>query len=82
MGIDFSSSITREAFEQMAGDFFQRAAVPLLTILERNNLTATDVANIEMVGGGVRVPKLQESLTEALGGRQLSRCYAHHAAQS
>eukprot|EP00193_Tetraselmis_chui_P004076 CAMPEP_0177768970 /NCGR_PEP_ID=MMETSP0491_2-20121128/10035_1 /TAXON_ID=63592 /ORGANISM="Tetraselmis chuii, Strain PLY429" /LENGTH=991 /DNA_ID=CAMNT_0019285873 /DNA_START=172 /DNA_END=3147 /DNA_ORIENTATION=- len=72
-GIDFSSSISRDTFEGLAADFFVRAAVPLLAILERNNLTANDVSDIEMLGGGVRVPKLQESLTEALNGRQLSR---------
>ena len=72
-GIDFASSVTREKFEELAADFFERAAKPLLTILERNGLEPSDVTNIELIGGGVRVPKLQESLTAALNGQPLSR---------
>jgi len=72
-GIDFSSSITREKFEELAADFFERSAKPLLTVLERNGLKPTDVTNIELMGGGVRVPKLQEALQEALDGQTLSR---------
>lgn len=72
-GIDFSSSITRERFEELAAGFFSDAAKPLLKVLERNGLKPSDIANIELLGGGVRVPKLQDSLTAALGGQILSR---------
>eukprot|EP00191_Tetraselmis_sp_GSL018_P000225 CAMPEP_0177610198 /NCGR_PEP_ID=MMETSP0419_2-20121207/19625_1 /TAXON_ID=582737 /ORGANISM="Tetraselmis sp., Strain GSL018" /LENGTH=935 /DNA_ID=CAMNT_0019105435 /DNA_START=222 /DNA_END=3029 /DNA_ORIENTATION=- len=72
-GIDFSSTITREKFEELATGFFARVAEPLTRVLERNGLSPEDVANIELIGGGVRVPKLQETLMAALNGRQLSR---------
>jgi len=72
-GIDFASSITREKFEELAADFFDRAAKPLLAILKRNGLKPTDVSSIELIGGGTRVPKLQDALTAALDGQPLSR---------
>lgn len=53
------SSITRDAFEELAGDFFKRAAAPLQRILQRNNLTSADVDAVELLGGGTRVPRLQ-----------------------
>lgn len=67
------SSITREEFESLAGDFFARAAEPLVRIIARNNLTAADLSAVELLGGGSRVPKLQSLLSEALGGRVLDR---------
>ena len=53
------SSITREAFEGLVADFFQRAAAPLLRIIERNSLKPEDIDSVELLGGGSRVPKLQ-----------------------
>lgn len=37
-GVDFRASVTRLQLETMAGDWFKRAAQPLLTLLERNNM--------------------------------------------
>lgn len=54
-----------------AGDFWERAAKPLEVLLERNNLTAADLAAVELLGGGSRVPRLKAELSKALGGRAL-----------
>ncbi|KXZ47053.1 hypothetical protein GPECTOR_38g290 [Gonium pectorale] len=72
-GKDFQSSITREQFETLAADFFERAVAPLRRILERNKLQPGDVDAVELLGGGSRVPRLQAVLSEALGGRGLDR---------
>ncbi len=53
------------------GDFWQRATLPLSTLLSRNNLTAADLAAVELLGGGSRVPRLKQALSEVLGGRAL-----------
>ncbi len=37
------SSITREQFEELAADFFDRAAAPLRRLLERNAVKLEDV---------------------------------------
>lgn len=72
-GKDFQSSITREDFETLVSGFFERAAAPLLRIIERNSLKPEDVDAVELLGGGSRVPRLQAVLSEALGGRGLDR---------
>ncbi|GFR42342.1 hypothetical protein Agub_g3033, partial [Astrephomene gubernaculifera] len=72
-GRDFQSSISREAFEGLAADFFGRATAPLRRLLERNGLAAGDIDAVELLGGGSRVPRLQAALSEVLGGRGLDR---------
>lgn len=54
-----------------AGDFWERAAAPLRTLLERNNLTSADVTAVELLGGTSRVPRLKQALSDVLGGRAL-----------
>ncbi|KAI3435832.1 hypothetical protein D9Q98_001890 [Chlorella vulgaris] len=68
---DFRSSITRERFEQLAGDFWARAVEPVTTLLRRNNLTAADITAFELLGGTSRVPAVKQALSAALGGRTL-----------
>ncbi|PNG99289.1 Heat shock protein 17, partial [Tetrabaena socialis] len=51
-GIDFQSTITRDAFEVLAKDFFSRATAPLKRIMERNGLQPGDIDAFELLGGG------------------------------
>ena len=75
-GQDFRSSIKRQQLEDLAGDFFQRAAKPLQRLLQRNGLAATDVHAVELLGGGSRIPKLQAELGQVLSGRVLDKYVA------
>ncbi|KAL3157632.1 hypothetical protein ABBQ32_012079 [Trebouxia sp. C0010 RCD-2024] len=72
-GQDFRSSIKRQQLEELAGDFFQRAAKPLQKLLQRNGLAPTDVHAVELLGGGSRIPKLQAELGLVLKGRLLDK---------
>lgn len=76
-GRDFRSSIDRKAFEKLAGSHFARSAAPLAAVLSGNGNSGTvkisDLAAVELVGGGTRVPGLQAALSKALGGRALDR---------
>lgn len=72
-GVDFKSTISREEFEAIAerAGVWQRATAPVIEILKRNNLTAADLASVELLGGSSRIPKVKSALSEALGGRAL-----------
>ena len=72
-GKDFRSSIKRQNLEELAGDFFQRTAVPLQQLLQRNKLTPQDVQAVELLGGGSRVPAVQAALSQVLNGRSLDK---------
>ena len=54
-----------------AGDFWTRAATPLLLLLERNEVQPSELGGVELLGGTSRVPRLKAALSEALGGRVL-----------
>lgn len=68
---DFRSTISRQKFEELAGDFWARAVEPVTTLLARNNLTSADLAGVQLLGGTSRVPRIKAALSEALGGRAL-----------
>lgn len=60
-------------FLRMHRFLLYRAAAPLTRLLERNNIKPADLAGVQLLGGGSRIPALQAALTEALGGRTLDR---------
>ena len=67
--------VRREVFERLAGDFWERAAAPLVDLLARNaDVKVADLAAVELLGGGSRIPRVQAALSAALGGRALDRC--------
>lgn len=61
---DFQTTIKREAFEEMCKEMFARLTEPIQKALQTAGLTMKDVQQVEVVGGGWRVPKVQEVLSE------------------
>eukprot|EP01116_Phalansterium_solitarium_P019907 TRINITY_DN5727_c0_g1_i1.p1 TRINITY_DN5727_c0_g1~~TRINITY_DN5727_c0_g1_i1.p1 ORF type:complete len:1020 (-),score=364.52 TRINITY_DN5727_c0_g1_i1:14-3073(-) len=64
---DFKTKVTRKQFEELCADLFDRAVVPLRDVLERSNFSIEDVQYVELVGGGGRIPRVQQKLAELLG---------------
>ncbi|TDH66513.1 hypothetical protein CCR75_007001 [Bremia lactucae] len=69
--IDFFTSITRSKLEALSSDLFERTLKPVEVALEKAGLTVADIDEIELVGGGVRMPKIQQQLAEFFGGKDL-----------
>mmetsp|Transcript_141604 Transcript_141604/g.394741 ORF Transcript_141604/g.394741 Transcript_141604/m.394741 type:complete len:920 (+) Transcript_141604:85-2844(+) len=61
---DFQTTIKREDFEEMCKDMFARLTDPIDKALKIANATMPDIQQVELVGGGWRVPKVQELLSE------------------
>ncbi|KAL7142345.1 hypothetical protein ABFS83_08G117500 [Erythranthe nasuta] len=70
---DFRSTITREKFEEICEDIWEKALVPLKEVLKHSGLNADDLYGVELIGGATRVPKLQAKLQEFLGRKELDR---------
>lgn len=68
---DFRASVDRDTFEHLGGTFWERAVQPVLTLMERNNLTVADLSAFELLGGSSRIPRVKTVLSQALGGRAL-----------
>lgn len=69
--IDASAMITRQEFEAMVEPLLNRATVPLKQALEDARLSKEDIDQIEIIGGGSRVPALKERI-QAFFGKPLS----------
>ncbi|PWA97169.1 heat shock protein 70 family [Artemisia annua] len=70
---DFRSSITRQKFEELCEDLWERSVIPLKELLKDSGLKVDDIYAFELIGGGTRVPKLQAKLQEFLGRSDLDR---------
>eukprot|EP00897_Mesotaenium_endlicherianum_P006776 jgi/Mesen1/6126/ME000313S05248 len=71
--IDFRTSITRSKFEELCGDLWARAVLPLKDVLADANVSVADLEAVELLGGATRVPRLQAALSEFVGGKGLDR---------
>nr|QBS00792.1 HSP70 [Agave sisalana] len=71
--IDFRSTITREKFEELCGDLWDQALVPVKEVLKHSGLKLDDIYAVELIGGATRVPKIQAKLQEFLGRQDLDK---------
>ncbi|KAI9980623.1 hypothetical protein PInf_009926 [Phytophthora infestans] len=69
--IDFFTSMTRSKLEELSSDLFERTLKPVEVALEKAGLTAADIDEVEIIGGGVRMPKIQQQLSEFFDGKDL-----------
>lgn len=60
--IDASSSLTREAFEELIAGLLEKTTVPLEKALAQAGLTKDDIDAVELVGGTTRVPALKSRI--------------------
>lgn len=63
--------LKREELEEAGKPFFAKVAAPVHEALKKAGLTIEDIDLVELVGGGVRVPKITEILEEALNRKDL-----------
>ncbi|KAJ6870208.1 heat shock 70 kDa protein 17-like [Populus alba x Populus x berolinensis] len=70
---DFRSTITREKFEELCADLWDRSLVPLKEVLKHSGLDLDELYAVELIGGATRVPKLQAKLQEFLGKNELDK---------
>jgi len=65
----YSSHISRAKLEELCHEELVRAVKPIQDALDRAGLTLDDVHSIEMLGGGMRIPRVQEEILKALKGK-------------
>lgn len=70
---DFRSTITRQKFEEMCEDLWERSIIPVKELLKHSGLKVDEISAFELIGGGTRVPKLQAKLQEFLGRSDVDR---------
>ncbi|KAK3227333.1 hypothetical protein Dsin_007195 [Dipteronia sinensis] len=70
---DFRSSITREKFEELCEDLWEKSLIPIKEVLKHSGLKMDEIYAVELIGGATRVPKLQAKLQEFLGRTELDK---------
>jgi heat shock protein 1/8 len=72
-GEDYTTTISRAKFEQLAEGFFNKSLEPLSRVLQDAKISKNDVDEIVLVGGTTRIPKIQELLSNYFNGKQLNK---------
>lgn len=63
----FHTVITRQLFEELNEDLFQKILAPVETVLAEGNLQKEDVDEIVLVGGSTRIPRIRRLISEFFG---------------
>ncbi|XP_048471275.1 hypoxia up-regulated protein 1 [Rhincodon typus] len=71
--IDFKAKVTRQKFEELCSDLFERVADPVHQALKVAEMKMEDIDHVILVGGATRVPKVQEVLLKAVGKKELGK---------
>lgn len=62
--VDLITKVTRAEFEDACSDLFARLTAPIEKALAMANLTLDSIQAVELLGGGVRMPKVKKILDE------------------
>lgn len=60
----FQETVTRQLFEDLNADLFNKVLVPIEKVLERTEMTIDEVDEIVLVGGSTRIPRVIELVTK------------------
>ena len=72
-GVDYTTTISRAKFEQLAESFFNKSMEPISRVLQDAKISKNDIDEIVLVGGTTRIPKIQELLSNYFNGKQLNK---------
>jgi len=71
--IDFKSELSREDFETMCSDLLDRSVAPVEQLLAETEKEPAEVHAVVIIGGGSRIPKVQEKLLKVMDRDTLNR---------
>uniref|UniRef100_G1P5C5 Heat shock 70 kDa protein 13 n=1 Tax=Myotis lucifugus TaxID=59463 RepID=G1P5C5_MYOLU len=63
----FETEISRELFDTLNEDLFQKILVPIQQVLKEGHLEKTEVDEVVLVGGSTRIPRIRQVIQEFFG---------------
>ncbi|CDW74071.1 protein heat shock protein [Stylonychia lemnae] len=69
--VSLLTTIERKEFEDASQHLFDRVMAPVQEVLEKAGLTIEDIDQVELLGGGIRIPKIQELIQTTLKKSEL-----------
>jgi len=71
--VDFSTSLTRAKFEQLNEELFKKTLKPVAKVLKDGGMKKKDIAEIVLVGGSTRIPRIQKLVKDFFNGKSPSK---------
>ena len=71
--VDFKLAVTRKEFEEMCADLFDRIGAVVNDAFLLSEMNPEEVSAVVLVGGGTRIPKVQENLLKATQKTELAK---------
>ncbi|XP_026880129.1 heat shock 70 kDa protein 13 [Electrophorus electricus] len=65
--VTFHEQLTRELFEHLNADLFQKILAPIETVLSEGRLDKGEVDEIVLVGGSTRIPRIRQLISQYFG---------------
>ena len=66
-------TLTRAKFEELNMDLFRSTMKPVQKVIEDSDLKKSEIAEVVLVGGSTRIPKVQQLVKEYFDGKEPSR---------
>lgn len=63
----FQEKLTRELFEELNADLFEKILAPIETVLTEGHLEKEEVDEIVLVGGSTRIPRIRQLISQYFG---------------
>ncbi|XP_036420619.1 heat shock 70 kDa protein 13 [Colossoma macropomum] len=63
----FQAELTRELFEDLNADLFQKILAPIETVLVEGRLDKDEIDEIVLVGGSTRIPRIRQIISQYFG---------------
>lgn len=71
-GIDFYTRVSRARFEELNADLFRNTLEPVEKALKDAKLDKSQIHDVVLVGGSIRIPKIQNMLQNFFCGKKLN----------
>ncbi|KAB5550638.1 hypothetical protein PHYPO_G00056100 [Pangasianodon hypophthalmus] len=65
--VTFQQELSRQLFEELNADLFQKILAPIETVLAEGHLEKDEVDEVVLVGGSTRIPRVRQIISEYFG---------------
>ncbi|KAK2831733.1 hypothetical protein Q7C36_016819 [Tachysurus vachellii] len=65
--VTFQQELSRQLFEELNADLFQKILAPIETVLAEGRLEKDEVDEVVLVGGSTRIPRVRQIISEYFG---------------
>ena len=69
-GFDFKDTISRAKFEELNMDLFKKTMQPVEKVMEDSGFKKSEIAEVVLVGGSTRIPKVQTLIKDYFNGTE------------